>query len=187
MPPTTVNLQVRVPPDLAERFRTEATTRGLSLGALLAELMDGSPPSMQAHAPEHAEGANLHASVHALAERVAELEQRIPTNGDRTVATKIPTSGDPLPERRKPRKARRVKLTDEQRAELLLVPEDFPRTGQQLRDWRKHNGLGTPPLGEACGVSYQAVQQWERKGDGPLREDVILKLWKGARALRLAP
>ena len=216
MPPTTVNLQVRVPPELAERFRAEATTRGLSLGGLLAELMDGwaalailgqkqaaerlggavhsgsAPPSMQAHAPEHAGGPNLHASVHApgsILSRVAELERlvaELPPKRTAPPVDKLEAGPAPsLPERREPRKARRVKLTDEQRAELLLVPEDFPRTGHQLRAWRDSHGLGTPPLGEACGVSYQAVQQWERKGDDPLREDVVIKLHRAALQLRL--
>ena len=195
MPPTTVNLQVRVPPELAERFRAEATTRGLSLGGLLAELMDGwaaLAPSMQAHAPEHAGGPNLHASVHApgsILSRVAELERlvaELPPKRTAPPVDKLEAGPAPsLPERREPRKARRVKLTDEQRAELLLVPEDFPRTGHQLRAWRDSHGLGTPPLGEACGVSYQAVQQWERKGDDPLREDVVIKLHRAALQLRL--
>ena len=81
---------------------------------------------------------------------------------------------------------RRVKLTDEDRAELLTIPEDFPRTGAQLRAWRNSHGIGTPPPGEACGVSYQAVQQWERKGDGPAKGGrVVLKLHLAALRLRL--
>ena len=172
MPEPTTVLQLRATVSLVEQFRTGARDRGISNGDYFALIMAGRG-DIQGDTGEAVKLQKLAARVERLEQLVREGEQ----------PQQPPKAGKP--ERRKTeRRPRRVKLTDDERAELRAIPPAFPRTGAQLRAWRlEQDGLSPRLLGEACGVSRQAVQQWEGKDE--LREDVLLRLHRGAKTLRL--
>ena len=63
--------------------------------------------------------------------------------------------------------------------------EQHPTLGQRIKARRKELGLSLAHIGRECGVSYQAVQQWERDETLPdtphlIGLDRALKLGRGA-------
>ena len=87
------------------------------------------------------------------------------------------TSWDGPEERR--RRSREIELNDQDQRQLDALHPSLPRSGEQVRAFRKQHDLSPSELGELCDVTQVAVGLWEKKGR--LSAPILLKLGKGLR------
>jgi hypothetical protein len=194
-----VQFNVRIREDVAELLRDEAERRQIGPGHLLEELAtsyrSATRPGLWLELPSELErGLRAASAAHGLP--VDELMGRLLgsavrdlldelTGGIKTAdplrsaaatsgaqARRLGDGSESTSERRS--RARRVTLTDDERARLDQLPEGLPRTGEALRGWREARQLTRGELGTRCGVSSVAVGLWENKGELPA--PILLKL-----------
>ena len=160
-------LQVRVSKALGERFRSEAKSRGVSMGKLLQVLLDG-------------EGGQTFTTQSGpeLESRILELERRMK-------ALELAPAPDKAAYRRptlqRPAQARRLrvppkvgglvrvpglgsrpdKVTPEQAERLKSVPEPLPKTPAELREFREGLGITVSRMAQEVGVSRGTYRHWE--------------------------